>query len=334
MRVFKFFFFAILGFIGLYILACTFMPNKFDVSRDIEINANPLIIFNQVNDFHNWNNWETWAEMDTTIIINYGDITEGEDAYREWTAEKAGNGNMKIINSKLLEQIDFEISLSDWNTFYRQFIFEPTKAGAKVSWTDKVDLPFLARGCGPIFDAMVGADFEKGLNNLKIYCENLPARTENLEVVIWESQPYVYIIDSCKLSDISTKLGEVYGEIYHFLASQGTMSINQPFAKYLRFPHKTGDENKVVLQAGAFMETEIETEGRLQIGFTSEGKTLQASHFGVYETAGLTHDDMKKYCNDNGYTIKGSAYEMYITDPSLEPNPANWETKVIYELAN
>ena len=82
------------------------------------------------------------------------------------------------------------------------------------------------------------------------------------------------------------------------------------------------------------MEAEIETEGRLQIRFTSEGSTLQASHFGVYETVGVTHDAMKKYCDDNGYTINGSAYEMYITDPSLELNPANWETKVIYELAN
>ena len=81
-------------------------------------------------------------------------------------------------------------------------------------------------------------------------------------------------------------------------------------------------------------KTEIKTEGRLQIGFTKEGNTLQASHFGVYETAGVTHDVMKKYCDDNGYTINGSAYEMYITDPSLEPNPANWETKVIYELVN
>ena len=334
MRVFKFFFFAILGFIGLYILACAFMPSKFEVSRDIEINGNPLIVFNQVNDFHNWNNWEPWAEMDTTIINNYGDITSGEGAYREWTAEKAGNGNMKITNSKLLEQIDFEISLSDWSTFYGQFIFEPTEAGVKVSWTDKGDLPFLARGCGPIFDAMMGADFEKGLNNLKAYCENLPARTEDMEVVIWESQPYVYILDSCKVSDISRKLGEVYGEIYHSLASQGTMPISQPFAKYISFPHNPGDENKVVLQAGAFMEVEIETEGRLQIGFTTEGNTLQASHFGVYETAGTTHDAMQKYCDENDYTTNGSAYEMYITDPSLEPNSANWETKVIYELAN
>ena len=121
---------------------------------------------------------------------------------------------MKITNSKLIEQIDFEISLSNWSTFYGQFIFEPSEAGVKVSWTNKVDLPFLARGCGPIFDAMMSADFEKGLNNLKAHCENLPGRTENMEIAIWESQPYVYILDSCKVSDISAKLGEVYEEIF------------------------------------------------------------------------------------------------------------------------
>ncbi len=332
MRVFKFIFFAILGFIGLYILACAIMTSKFEISRDIEINSNPLIIFNQVNDFQNWNNWEPWAEMDTTIINNYGDITSGECAYREWTAEKVGNGNMNITNSKLLEQIDFEISLSDWSTFYGQFIFEPKEAGVKVRWTNEGDLPFIARGCGPIFDVMMGADFEKGLNNLKVYCENLPARTENMQVVIWESQPYVYILDSCKVSDISAKLAEVYAEIYYYLASQGTMSIDQPFARYLSFPQNPGDENKVILQAGAFLETEIETEGRIQIDYSNSGKIAQASHFGAYETIWDTHDAIKKYCKVQGLKINGSAFEMYITDPGLESNTANWETRVTYEL--
>lgn len=335
MRVFKFFFFAIVGFVGIYLLACAFMPTKFEVSRDIKINANPLIVFNQVNDFQNWNNWEPWAEMDTSIVNTYGDVTAGKGAYREWTAENAGNGNMKITNSEILKQIDFDITLSNWSTFYGQFVFEATETGGvKVRWTDEGDLPFLSRGCGPIFDAMMGADFEKGLSNLKAYCEDLPARTENMEVVAWETQAYIYILDSCEVGNISNKLGEIYGEIYHTLASQGMMPISQPFAKYLHFPHNPGDENKVVLQAGAFMETAIETVGRLQIGFSTSGNTLQASHFGVYETAGVTHDAMQQHCVDNGFSTNGSAYEMYITDPSLEPNPANWETKVIYELEN
>ena len=334
MKIFKFFFFAISGFIALYILACVFMPSNFEVSREIEINTNPLIVFNQINDFHNWNNWDPWDEIDSTIINKFDKITEGEGAYREWTAEKLGNGNMKITNSVLLKQIDFEISLSDWSTFYGKFIFQPTKAGVKVNWTDKGNLPFLARGCGPIFDAMIGADFEKGLKNLKDYCENLPASTENMKLVIWESQPYVYILDSCKVSDINVKLGEIYEEIYLTLATQGIMPISQPFAKYINFPHKAGDDNKVILKAGAFLEEEIETLGRIQIGNSTSGNTLQSSHFGVYETVIVTHDLMKKHCNEIGYTINGSAYEIYITDPSLEPNPSKWETKVIYELVN
>ena len=49
------------------------MPSKFEVIRDVEINTNPLIVFNQVNDFHNWNNWEPWSEIDTNIINNFPD---------------------------------------------------------------------------------------------------------------------------------------------------------------------------------------------------------------------------------------------------------------------
>lgn len=332
MKFLKFIFFSLLGFVGLYLLACVFMPDRFEVSRSIDIDASPFVIFEQVNDFKNWQNWEPWARQDSTIVNTNGEITAGEDAYREWTSEQSGNGNMTITNSELLQQIDFELNISEWNTFYGHFTFEASETGVQVTWVDEGDLPFLMRGMGPVFDVMMGGDFESGLANLKEYCENVPARTGDISIVKWETQPYVYILDSCSVANIGPKLGALYGEIYQSLASQGMMPVSQPFARYIRFPHQAGDEDKVVLQAGAFMETDIATEGRIQLGYSTTGKTAQASHFGAYETSDITHGEMHSYCAKNNLTAIGSAYEIYLTDPGMEPNQANWETRIIYEL--
>lgn len=332
MRFLRFTLFALLGFIGLYLLACAFIPNRFEVSRSIEISANPSIVFNQVNDFTNWDNWEVWSEMDSTMSYSYGDRTYGVDAIRSWSSNNAGNGTMRITNSELLKQIDFDISIDDWNTFEGHFIFEPTKLGVKVTWTDEGNLDFLMRGMGFIFELMMGKDFEKGLSNLKAYCEGLPARIGAVELIDWHAQTYVYILDSCSVNDISEKLGELYGEVYQTLAMQGVMPTSQPFARYERFPLQAGDEDKVVLRAGTFIETVIKTEGRVELGTSQEGNTLQASHFGVYETVGKTHEALQEHAAKEGFEINGSAYEVYITDPGLEPNPENWETRIVYEL--
>lgn len=334
MKVLKIFLYAILGILALYLLACIVLPDRFEVSRSIEIDADPTIVFNQVNNFTNWDNWEVWSEMDSTMSYSFGDRTYGVGASRSWTSEKVGNGTMRITNSELLKQIDFDISIDDWNTFEGHFIFEPTEMGVKVTWTDEGDLDFLVRGMGPIFDVMMGKDFEKGLSNLKAHCEGLPARTGAVELISWPAQTYVYILDSCSVNDISTKLGELYGEVYQTIAMQGVMPTSQPFARYERFPLQAGDKDIVVLKAGTFVEAVIETEGRVQLGTSQEGNTLQASHFGVYETVGKTHGALHEYAAEKGYVIQGSAYEMYLTDPAMESNPANWETNVIYEITN
>ena len=189
----------------------------------------------------------------------YSDRTYGIGASRSWTSEKVGNGNMRISNSELLKQIDFDISIDDWNTFKGHFIFEPTETGVKVTWTDEGDLDFLMRGMGPIFDVMMGKDFEKGLSNLKAHCEGLPAKTGAVELISWPAQTYVYILDSCSVNDISTKLGELYGEVYQTIAIR-VMPTSQ-LARYERFPMQAGDKDIVVLKAGTFIETAVETEG-------------------------------------------------------------------------
>ena len=171
MRFLKFIFFALLGFVGLYFIACAFMPDRFEVSRSIEIDASPFLVFEQVNDFKNWQNWEPWAKRDSTIVNTNGEITAGVGAYREWASEQSSNGNMTITNSELLKQIDLELNISDFSTFYGHFTFEASETGVQVTCMDEGNLPFLMRGCGPIFDVIMGGDFESGLANLKEYLQ-------------------------------------------------------------------------------------------------------------------------------------------------------------------
>jgi effector-binding domain-containing protein len=334
MKILKFIFFALLGFVGLYLLACAFMPNRFEVERSMNIEASPYVVFDQVNDFKNWDNWDPWGERDSSIVTTYGEVTAGLGASRAWTSAQSGNGHMEITHSAFLQQIDFDISISEWSTFQGHFYFEPSESGVNVRWMDEGDLPFLSRAFSPIFSRMMGDDFERGLTLLKEHCEALPYSHGDISTEEWPRQGYVYILDSCAANNISQTLGAIYGEIYQTLAQKGVMPISQPFAQYLQFPLHPGDEDKVIIKAGAFMPEgfELGEAGRMQLAFTQEGESVQVSHFGAYETSGNTHAALHAYCAENDIKVKGSAYELYITDPSTEPNQANWETRIIYEI--
>ena len=46
---------------------------------------------------------------------------------------------------------------------------------------------------------------------------------------------------------------------------------------------------------------------------------------GPYETLGATYDAMNTWLeNSPDYVANGGPWELYITDPSAEPDPARW----------
>tara|TARA_B100001057_G_C22794012_1_gene928844 strand:- start:519 stop:1481 length:963 start_codon:yes stop_codon:yes gene_type:complete len=317
----------------IYLISNFFFSKKFKVSTSIDIDSSPYIVYDQINNFENWENWDPWIETDTTIKMSISD-THGVGAYRIWDSENSANGKMEITNNDYIKQIDFKITIENNSPFTASFYLESIDNKVKLSWENSGELPFLARIFGPVISKMMKGDHEKGLKNLKNYCESIPSKSSEVKIQEWDTQNIIAIIDTCSSSNISRSLSEIFSKTSDYITTNNTVALEQPFVQYMSFPQKPGDNDWFILRAGTFLEARLEDSLTNGMSFyqTLPKLTAQATHFGDYRTIFDTHQKIKDFCQEKNYSITTSPYEIYITDPSQIPNTDEWQTQVIYEI--
>ena len=153
-------------------------PSTYRVSRSAAVAAEPAVVFDQVNDFHNWNAWSPWAKLDPAIVETHEGPASGTGAVYRWTGDKkVGEGNMTILESRPASRVRIRLefikpfaSVAD-----TAFDFAPAGVGTTVTWTMSGENDFLSKAFCLFMggmDKMIGPDFEKGLAQLKALSES------------------------------------------------------------------------------------------------------------------------------------------------------------------
>lgn len=334
MKFIKILLYSLLGILSIYLFSNFFFDKEFEVKTSLEIDTSPFIVYNQINDFKNWQNWDPWLSTDTTIKTTISSVSNEVGASRKWQSENSGSGSIELTDNVFLKSLEYKITIDNNTPFYAGFELLPNKNNVIVTWKNFGELPFLARIFGPVISKMMKADHEKGLQLLKEYCELIPSESGEVNVQNWDSKFIVSITKTCSANNISSTLSESYNTIFVFLAENGIMPTDSPFAQYIEFPNTPGGNNRVVLKSGTFIEIPLSTELPNGIEYSEKSPSLsaQAMHKGDYRTLYKTHEKIRTFCNDNGYEFKAKPYEIYLTDPALTTNPSSWETLVVYEI--
>lgn len=163
---------AVAAVIALLVAVIATRPDTFSIQRSAIINAPAAVIFAQVNDFHKWPAWSPWEAMDPNMQRSYEGSPEGEGAKYSWKGnDKVGSGNMTITASHPPAHIgillEFEAPMKAVNQ--TDFKFAAEAGGTQVTWAMSGENSFVGKAFGLVMDMdeMVGADFEKGLENLR-----------------------------------------------------------------------------------------------------------------------------------------------------------------------
>ena len=79
---------------------------------------------------------------------------------------------MEIISAESGRGIVYKFSFDDYPPAEGVIQITPMKGGCEVFWKVSGELvPPLGGWFSPLIDSMIGSDFEKGLDGLKIRCE-------------------------------------------------------------------------------------------------------------------------------------------------------------------
>jgi hypothetical protein len=154
-------------------------PEDFQVSRSATMAAPPAVVFEQVNDFHNWDAWSPWAKLDPNSKVTFEGPSSGAGATFKWSGNsKVGEGKQTIVESRPGEfvRIKIEFFKPFEGTNDVTFTFKPEGNGTAVTWamTGKKNFVMKAMSLFMDCDKMMGGYFEKGLASLKAVVESAP----------------------------------------------------------------------------------------------------------------------------------------------------------------
>jgi hypothetical protein len=153
-------------------------PAAYRVVRSTQIAASPAEVYSLINDFHKWDGWSPWAKLDPNMKVTYSGPPAGTGSSYHWSSPKddVGEGRMTIIQSAPVERVNINLEFLKpfASTALTEFTVRPAPGGSTVEWAMGGENNFVAKGfmlaMGGM-DKVVGADFEKGLAQMKALAE-------------------------------------------------------------------------------------------------------------------------------------------------------------------
>ena len=129
------------------------------------------------------------------------------------------------------------------------------------------------------------------------------------------------------LSELPAFFAQAYPAVLTVLATQGVEPTGPPFAWYAGPP--TGE---VVLEAGFAVPHRIEPSGEVVASTLPAGRVVRTVHVGPYGTMSATYDRMRAWILEHRLIPTMPMWEVYLTDPGADPDPATWRTEICWPV--
>ncbi len=164
---------AIAGTLGLLVvvvlIGAALQPDTYTVSRSRVIAASSERIAPNLTDLRQWITWNPWDELEPTSRKEYSEPASGVGAWYTWEGEQLGAGRMEIASISA-DEVHYDLAFTAPMEDQAEVVIAmaPEGSGTRVTWSMEGHNSFV----GKIFslfvdmDAMLGADFERGLENL------------------------------------------------------------------------------------------------------------------------------------------------------------------------
>lgn len=125
---------------------------------------------------------------------------------------------------------------------------------------------------------------------------------------------------------IGEDLGPAYGAIMAYMGARGLAASDVPICFY-----RAWEQDNWVIEAGIPVDGDVVAGDGVHLLEIPGGKAATVLHVGPYMELGRAHEALAAWCKAHGREMMAS-YERYITDPGEEPDPAKYQTEVIWPL--
>jgi effector-binding domain-containing protein len=138
------------------------------------------------------------------------------------------------------------------------------------------------------------------------------------------ARPTAVVRGKVPFAEISSFVAHAFGSVAAYLERLDVPVTGMPFG---RFRHL--GEGEFEVEAGFPVDTPIEAEGEVEPSSLPGSPAVGTWHVGPYDRIGLAHEAVLGWIERHGFEPEGPAWEVYYTDPHLQPDPSEWRTEVI-----
>lgn len=160
---------AVLAVIGF------FLPRDVAVTRSTIIDAPAEDIWPHVSALKATQAWSPWMSLDPEMKVTFEGPEAGVGNKMSWISEvdSVGEGSQEITEATELERVATALDFGDMGTAKAEILLASEGGGTRVDWNFETDMGTnpIGRWMGLMMDNWVGADYEKGLGNLKSLVE-------------------------------------------------------------------------------------------------------------------------------------------------------------------
>lgn len=324
-------FLAVIIIAGIYLAT---LDGSYDIKRSRLIQADQIVVFNELNDFKNWKEWGPWYEQDSTIRVEYSDNTVGTGGAYSWTSDIEGGGSIKTLAVREPERLDQEIVFETpfgnmMSDVY--WMIESSDKGTELTWGIKGEMPFLTRFMAADMEEQLGPMEERGL---ELFDENIQKKLkkfsiDSVGVVDFSGGFYLYLSTSSKIASMGNKMTLMMNDIEKYVEENKIRLTGSPFTIYHTFDEANGT---TMFSIGYPIAERIVTVGSdILTGYFERGTYFKSILVGSYENSEEAWEktifdasSLKEYT----FLEEEEPFEVYVNNPVNTPNPAELITEI------
>lgn len=289
---------------------------KMHIERAISIDASPEKVFNVISNFKEWVPWSPWLLMEPECELSYAEDGKSYD----WKGNRIGSGGMTILDSEENKWINYDlVFLTPWKS-ESKVRFELKEEGGQthLTWLMDGKLPFFLFFMKKSMEAYVGADYERGLDMLKVYVETgeVPSKLEFKGESNYAGSTYVGVKTNTGIEVIDKSMESDFTKLKEFIDQNPDNIDGAPFSIYHKWDLV---KNKVHYTAAIPVK---EVPDSLPTGCFSSSipatKVHTIRHVGPYQHVGNAWSTaMSMMRNKEFKAVKGiHPFEIYQNDPA------------------
>ena len=144
-------------------------------------------------------------------------------------------------------------------------------------------------------------------------------------VVDLTPQPTAVVRATVPMGELPAFFARAFSAVWSLLSTQGVAVAGAPLGLYLSEPGET-----VELEAGFPVGGSFTPSGEVIASALPGGRVVATMHVGPYDTMHKTYDGMLSWMKSRGMTPGTTMWEVYLSDPQKEPDPAKWQTMLYW----